>query len=117
MLGPPGESLGVGIRKAQGHGHGSMMPQVIPKVIPRRTWSTSRSVSPRVRQDDRVPPPRLTWPVMRARIEGPSMIPTLAPGEEVWVLRTRWIRPGDIAVFRDPLTWLWALAKFRFQRL
>ena len=30
------------------------------------------------------------------------MIPTLAPGEEVWVLRTRWIRPGDIAVFRDP---------------
>ena len=30
------------------------------------------------------------------------MIPTLAPGEEVWVLRTRRLRPGDIAVFRDP---------------
>jgi signal peptidase I len=30
------------------------------------------------------------------------MIPTLIPGEEVWVLRTRRIRPGDIAVFRDP---------------
>jgi hypothetical protein len=32
--------------------------------------------------------------------------------------RSRSFKEGKkIAVFRDPLTWLWALAKFRFQRL
>lgn len=41
-------------------------------------------------------------PLFRAKVEGPSMIPTLAPGETVWVLRTSRIRPGDVVVARHP---------------
>ena len=47
-------------------------------------------------------PPMATLPLMRVVVSGPSMIPTLVPGESVWVMRTRRIRPGDIVVFRDP---------------
>lgn len=44
----------------------------------------------------------MALPLMRATVEGPSMIPTLSPGETVWVLRTRRIRPGDVVVARHP---------------
>ena len=44
----------------------------------------------------------LLMPLVRARVQGPSMLPTLAPGETVWVRRTRRIRPGDVVVARHP---------------
>ena len=47
-------------------------------------------------------PTMTTLPFLRVVVSGPSMIPTLLPGETLWVRRTRRIRPGDIAVFRDP---------------
>jgi len=30
------------------------------------------------------------------------MIPTLRPGEAIWILRTRRVRAGDVVVLRDP---------------
>lgn len=44
----------------------------------------------------------MALPLVRATVQGPSMIPTLSPGETVWVLRTRRIRPGDVVVARHP---------------
>ena len=44
----------------------------------------------------------LLMPLVRARGQGPSMLPTLAPGETVWVRRTRRVRPGDVVVARHP---------------
>ncbi len=40
--------------------------------------------------------------MMRLRIEGVSMVPVLAPGDRVLVLRTDRITVGDIVVFADP---------------
>lgn len=39
---------------------------------------------------------------MRIAIDGPSMVPTLVPGEWWVTLRTTSLRPGDLAVVRDP---------------
>nr|MDA8292624.1 nickel-type superoxide dismutase maturation protease [Actinomycetota bacterium] len=33
---------------------------------------------------------------------GPSMLPALAPGERLLVLRTRTLRDGELVVVRDP---------------
>jgi nickel-type superoxide dismutase maturation protease len=40
--------------------------------------------------------------MLRLRIEGVSMVPVLAPGDRVLVLRTDRITVGDIVVFADP---------------
>ena len=44
--------------------------------------------------------------VRRLEVTGPSMLPTLAPGERLLAVRTgiglRRLRPGDLAVFADP---------------
>jgi nickel-type superoxide dismutase maturation protease len=40
--------------------------------------------------------------LLRLRIEGLSMVPVLAPGDRVLVLRTDRITVGDIIAFRDP---------------
>ena len=44
----------------------------------------------------------MPWPWIRARVEGLSMIPTLAPGETVWIRRGARIRPLDVVAARDP---------------
>lgn len=41
-------------------------------------------------------------PLLRIAIDGPSMIPTLAPGEWWVAVRTTSLRPGDLAVVLDP---------------
>lgn len=40
--------------------------------------------------------------LLRLKIEGVSMVPVLAPGDRVLVLRTDRITVGDIVVFSDP---------------
>lgn len=40
--------------------------------------------------------------IMRVEVEGPSMLPTLAPGERLLVHRTGRVRLGDIVVIYDP---------------
>jgi nickel-type superoxide dismutase maturation protease len=35
-------------------------------------------------------------------VSGPSMLPTLRPGDRLVVAKTRKLRPGDIVVLRDP---------------
>ena len=40
--------------------------------------------------------------LLRMRIEGLSMVPVLAPGDRVLVLRTDRVTVGDIVVFSDP---------------
>ena len=35
-------------------------------------------------------------------VSGPSMLPTLRPGDRLLVARSRRLRPGDIVVVRDP---------------
>ncbi|MDH4146070.1 MAG: nickel-type superoxide dismutase maturation protease [Acidimicrobiia bacterium] len=40
--------------------------------------------------------------VRRARVEGLSMRPTLEPGDRVVALRALRVRPGDLALCRDP---------------
>jgi nickel-type superoxide dismutase maturation protease len=41
-------------------------------------------------------------PVRRLEVAGPSMLPALAPGDRLAVVRVRLVRAGDLAVFRDP---------------
>jgi len=45
---------------------------------------------------------RAGWPLRRVRVEGPSMLPTLAPGDRLLVVRTRRPRVGDIVAVPDP---------------
>jgi nickel-type superoxide dismutase maturation protease len=40
--------------------------------------------------------------VIRAAVDGESMLPELAPGDRLLVLPTRRVRPGDVVVLRDP---------------
>jgi nickel-type superoxide dismutase maturation protease len=40
--------------------------------------------------------------VRRVEVHGPSMLPTLAPGERLVVVRTWRVRPGDVIVLVDP---------------
>jgi nickel-type superoxide dismutase maturation protease len=40
--------------------------------------------------------------LLRLQIEGVSMVPVLAPGDRVLVLRTDRITVGDVVVFADP---------------
>jgi len=43
------------------------------------------------------------WAIRRLRVEGPSMLPTLVPGEVVTALRPwRRLRVGDVVALRDP---------------
>ncbi|HWH31677.1 MAG TPA: nickel-type superoxide dismutase maturation protease [Egibacteraceae bacterium] len=42
------------------------------------------------------------WPLTRVTVTGASMAPHLLPGDRLVVLRTRRVRPGDIAVAADP---------------
>ena len=44
----------------------------------------------------------MRWPLFRARVEGLSMIPTLSPGETVWIRRARSCAPGDLVAALDP---------------
>jgi len=40
--------------------------------------------------------------LLRVEVQGPSMLPTLAPGERLLVHRTKRVRGGDIVVIVDP---------------
>lgn len=40
--------------------------------------------------------------ILRVEVDGPSMLPTLAPGERLLVHRTARVRLGDIIVIVDP---------------
>lgn len=44
----------------------------------------------------------MRWPLFRAWVEGLSMIPTLAPGETVWISRWARVRPLDVVAALDP---------------
>jgi nickel-type superoxide dismutase maturation protease len=45
----------------------------------------------------------LDWLIRRVVVEGPSMLPTLRPGQRLTALRPwRRVRVGDIVVVRDP---------------
>ncbi|RKS71394.1 peptidase S24-like protein [Motilibacter peucedani] len=47
--------------------------------------------------------PRQTrWPWFRAEVTGRSMLPTLAPGQRIWVRRGARPRAGDLVVVRLP---------------
>ena len=41
-------------------------------------------------------------PVRRLEVAGPSMLPALAPGDRLAVVRGRRLRRGDLAVLADP---------------
>lgn len=45
---------------------------------------------------------RLAAYVLRVEVHGPSMLPTLSPGERLLVHRTKRVRDGDIVVVTDP---------------
>ena len=41
-------------------------------------------------------------PVRRVEVVGDSMLPTLAPGDRLLVVRVRGLRPGDLVAVTDP---------------
>lgn len=45
-------------------------------------------------------PRRPRWPVLRVVVRGPSMVPTLYPGDQLLVRRTTVVRAGDLVVGR-----------------
>jgi nickel-type superoxide dismutase maturation protease len=44
----------------------------------------------------------LRWPLLRAEVAEPSMVPALRPGDWLLARRTRRIRPGQIVLARHP---------------
>ena len=47
-------------------------------------------------------PARARRLLLRVEVQGPSMIPALAPGDRLIVVRSRRCRPGDIVAVADP---------------
>ncbi len=44
----------------------------------------------------------MRWPLFRARVAEPSMVPALRPGDWLLARRTARIRPGQLVVARHP---------------
>ena len=44
----------------------------------------------------------MRWPLLRAEVAEPSMVPALRPGDWLLARRTRRIRPGQIVLARHP---------------
>ncbi len=47
---------------------------------------------------------RVGRPLTRVEVEGESMLPALAPGDRLLVVRGRRARPGDVVAVADPRT-------------